>query len=723
MTSKKKTQKQFAKEPLYPLLEQRSRGILASAFAELAFAPHPWEEPEWERVFFAVNRVTSLFCQFERSRRKKDTEPMPSVALHWSYGDGTLEGSVGDADNGGRSWVDRNPMVKCEVKLSRLHMVEERVSNLPLTVGVFATKESTPERSLTRFLEPELRWQLELLRTHKMLAARENAGSEPPRDEEKLWDLRVRFTDFLRRFLRLHRSPGKVEHGYAGPFDVFFLGSRASTSGALSTSHVRSGLFGHSYLLDAGQKEWLLTKGSSEQRAFLESGKLEQEYVEFPEGLCSAAFIAAGPTAPAKTDEILTTYGRTPTEFMKFEQSIIGHSLLEIPIYQDLGMTTRRLASDGPSLIMCVNLPEGSDESKAGSGGLLSNTQDESSTERLSRLLASPAGSGYEDGEAQFVTETGQRLAHEYLRAGALRRSSRSDVIAPSIIGDSDVIKQLRRGIARMAATDMTVLVLGESGTGKELVARALHDHSNRRDGPFLSVNCSTIPSSLADSELFGHKKGSFNDAEARDGFFKSANGGTLFLDEFADLPLNQQTKILRALESSEIRGVGYDTSFEVDVRVICATNKDVRALVDEGALREDLFYRVDQLSIAIPALRDRGSDIDVLARHFLDEASRLHGVAKRISMHASFLDRLRAHQWPGNVRELKNIIDKAVVLHCADGREDELRAEHFPDDQRTGQERRQAKSGRGRLEALEGTYRIFLERVEDSDQEPDGRP
>jgi DNA-binding NtrC family response regulator len=215
----------------------------------------------------------------------------------------------------------------------------------------------------------------------------------------------------------------------------------------------------------------------------------------------------------------------------------------------------------------------------------------------------------------------------------------------------------------RVAQTEATVLIQGETGTGKELLARYIHRHSSRADRPLVAVNCAALPESLIESELFGHERGAFTGAAARRmGRFEAANGGTLLLDEVTEIPLGLQAKLLRALQEGEVTRVGNSHPVTVDVRVIAVTNRDMRAEVTAGRCREDLFYRLNVVTVRPPALRDRAGDIPVLARHFLLKYAALHGSPAQ-EFSAEAMDCLLAHHWPGNVRELENTVQRAVIL------------------------------------------------------------
>jgi DNA-binding NtrC family response regulator len=233
----------------------------------------------------------------------------------------------------------------------------------------------------------------------------------------------------------------------------------------------------------------------------------------------------------------------------------------------------------------------------------------------------------------------------------------------PRIIGESEAIKRTVAETQRVATTEATVLLLGESGTGKELFARAIHHLSNRRDQPFVAINCAAIPETLIENELFGHERGAFTGAgDRRLGKFELASGGTVFLDEIGELPLAVQGKLLRAIEEKAIDRIGGKAPVPVDVRVVAATNKDLRAAVDTGEFRGDLFFRLAVFPIDIPPLRDRDEDIDLLARHFAAELGKeLRG--REASISEAGMQTLRAHRWPGNVRELENSIERACIL------------------------------------------------------------
>jgi two-component system nitrogen regulation response regulator GlnG len=230
------------------------------------------------------------------------------------------------------------------------------------------------------------------------------------------------------------------------------------------------------------------------------------------------------------------------------------------------------------------------------------------------------------------------------------------------MIGRSAAMQEVYRTLARVIPTDLTVMVLGESGTGKELVARALHDLGPRRTGPFVAINMAAIPRELIETELFGHERGAFTGAAARStGRFEQAQGGTLFLDEIGDMPMDAQTRLLRVLQSGEYMMVGGTRAMKADVRIVAATHKDLRQLIDAGMFREDLYYRLNVVPIRLPPLRARREDIPELARHFLDKAAS-EGLPRK-TLDASAVAWLMEQVWPGNVRELENAMRRLAAL------------------------------------------------------------
>jgi len=273
------------------------------------------------------------------------------------------------------------------------------------------------------------------------------------------------------------------------------------------------------------------------------------------------------------------------------------------------------------------------------------------------------------DNDARLHELAALRQAAEAERQSLLRRLGRSDS-GETIVGDSEGLAHVMQRVDLVSRSEVPVLILGETGTGKELVARAIHNRSDRHDGPFLRVNCGAIPRELIDSQLFGHEKGSFTGAsEARQGWFERADMGTLFLDEIGELPLDAQVRFLRVLQDGYVERVGGAKPIRVNVRVVAATHRDLASMVRESTFREDLWYRIAVFPILLPPLRDRTEDIPALAKHFAQRAATRFGLAP-VMPSDSDVELLQGYNWPGNIRELGAVIDRAAILGDGDSLE-----------------------------------------------------
>lgn len=341
---------------------------------------------------------------------------------------------------------------------------------------------------------------------------------------------------------------------------------------------------------------------------------------------------------------ILAGLGKEALELIREERPDVV--LLDIWMPEMDGIETlKQIKAEWPDLIVIMMSGHGNIETavKAIKLGAFDFAEKPLSLERILVLLQNASN-------VQDLTRENQ----------ALRKQVQKNRI---LVGNSPAMNHIQEIIRRVAPTTGSVLITGENGTGKELVAHAVHSLSLRYNKPFVEINCAAIPEELIESELFGHEKGAFTGAtQLRRGKFDIANGGTLFLDEIGDMSLKTQAKILRILQEQKFERVGGSQTISVDVRIVAATNKDLKAEIQKGAFREDLFYRLNVIPFVIPPLRDRTEDIPLIAKYFLKDFSATHGRPLR-DFTAEALDVLTAYSWPGNVRELKNLIERIVIL------------------------------------------------------------
>ncbi|HVS13816.1 MAG TPA: sigma-54 dependent transcriptional regulator [Thermoanaerobaculia bacterium] len=343
----------------------------------------------------------------------------------------------------------------------------------------------------------------------------------------------------------------------------------------------------------------------------------------------------------------------------------------EVATASCLAQARTALDEESPGLILAdLNLPDGkgSDllgDGEAGGPELILITGDasvETAVEALRLGALDYLTKPVDVARLKTLLATFNRTTELKKQVTSLRGELREAGRFGAMVGASKQMQEVYELVERVAPTDATVLVTGESGTGKELVAETVHRLSRRSAKPLLPLNCGAVSANLIESELFGHERGSFTGADRRHlGHFERADGGTLFLDEITEMPIELQVKLLRALENREVTRVGGSKPVPVDVRVVAASNRDLRIALDGGKLREDLYYRLKVFPIALPPLREREGDVELLARHFLAELNHDHEVQKRLTDEA--LDLLQAHPWPGNVRELKNVLQRAYIL------------------------------------------------------------
>ncbi|MBV1911418.1 MAG: sigma-54 dependent transcriptional regulator [Kangiellaceae bacterium] len=266
----------------------------------------------------------------------------------------------------------------------------------------------------------------------------------------------------------------------------------------------------------------------------------------------------------------------------------------------------------------------------------------------------------------RMLIKNALKLSHQIQKTSKNSTPNRSKN-KKQLIGDTDVMKKLKQTILKLARSQAPVYINGESGTGKELVAKLIHHKGPRSEQSFIPVNCGAIPSELMESEFFGHMKGSFTGAVSdKKGLFQSAEGGTLFLDEIAELPLQMQVKLLRAIQEKSVRPIGGDKEISVDVRILSASHKDLLKLVNQGDFRQDLFYRINVIEINVPALKDRKGDIEKLTHYLLEQLSTIHGLEK-IEITPQAIEKLTQYSFPGNIRELENILERAITFAADD--------------------------------------------------------
>ncbi len=311
----------------------------------------------------------------------------------------------------------------------------------------------------------------------------------------------------------------------------------------------------------------------------------------------------------------------------------------------------------------------------------------------------------------ELVLVADKALAERSLRIEVqrLRRAvDPSDAFA-NIIGKSAPMRSVLSLVARIANSDVSVLITGESGTGKELIARAIHRNSSRTEKPFVAINLAAVPATLIESELFGHKKGAFTDARTdRSGLFADADGGTIFLDEIGELALDLQAKLLRVLQEHEIRPLGSTKTQKVDVRVVAATNRDLEEMMGEGQFREDLFYRLNVIDVHLPSLRERPDDILPLAEYFLEQAGTKHNPRRKYSLDQEAQRTLLAYRWPGNVRELQNVIERGLAL-CSG---EEIKKDDLPQQVRERRDADFLSAAVARKMTLSELERQYIEKV-----------
>ena len=503
--------------------------------------------------------------------------------------------------------------------------------------------------------------------------------------QEKLWDLRTRFTDFLRRFLICYRPYSqKATRITPDPFTVFFIEPRTLGSQP-NHFHVRSGLFGHAYVIDKGQQEYLQSERIKDDT--LPTDAIQKEYLPFPNGVCTHVYLTARSCGPEDVDTVIKRYGRIANtgELLKLEKTLLhDRSLMEVPIYDELPMLGGPIP-DGPRLILCIALPNPStDESFGGSDGIrdgsgrvvaanapdlridqpAASPGDITDENGYLEALRPPSFSSYDLGEASIVREMAHKMTKRFLSPPASQDLS-------EIVGVSPAMLEVRREVMRVASKNLPVLITGESGTGKTFLASAIHSASNRAQKPFKKLP--GRPDELFIGEIFGWKKDAHSTAH-RDypGIALSAEGGTLFIDDIDKLSPKAQGELLQFIDEKKFTPVGGTQEVKVDVRFITASNKPMDQLIDQGLFREDLYYRIARIKIHLRPLRERREDIPYWAERFLQEFALAGGRSTALTDEA--LEALRENEWPGNLRTLYDVLAKACDL-AEDG---SIRPEHL---------------------------------------------
>lgn len=644
----------------YEVLTIRARAILAAAVAEKPFTLHPWMEHEWKPIADAANRIFSLFVQAKFiAGRQEAASALPAFRLEGEYkglADGKQRPLSFSLIIPNDKWRDPNAKVfdirAKPKKVFEMPIVDWREGieagpDARLVLRVFAAGENHPPEVFD-FLEQQLKVQLSLpILPPNVFERGDMRRTLGLTASERLWDLRVRFTDFIRRFLACYRSDLRSDGWLTpDPLTVFFVRARVH-HGSESSFHARSGLFGHRYFLDDGQKRFL-----NEQRQLdpeLPTEAIYSEYLPFPDGLCSSVYLAARSSDPTHVGLIFEGYEAIANqgELKRLEATFLNNrTLMEVPIYDDLSMLGD-VVPDGPSLILCIAIPNSvsEDEPRAVTEG--------TPAPGYAKFLEPPKRSSYRLAEEQVVREMAHRMTRRFL-------SPLVSSEATELIGISPAMSKVKYEVERVAPTNMHIILLGQTGTGKTQLAKLIHRLSGRSQHPIVTLdkNCDGL---FADA-LLGHVKGAFTGADKdRTGSLKLADKGTLFIDDIDRWTWEDQSQLLRVIEEQTFKPLGTDKEFPIDVRFIVASNEPLRQWVKERKFREDLFGRLDGMTIELPPLRDRRQDIPIWADRFLQKMSIQSG--RSLALTPAAMERLMNHEWRKNLRELDKVIERAVAF------------------------------------------------------------
>jgi len=659
----------------YQVLTTRARAILAAAFAGKRYISHPWLEYDWEPVLEAVNRVLSLFLQAKSiSVEPNGSVPiLPALKIAGEYKEireravsrfsfsRLFQNDEWRAQTRNSLDSRQKPKKSFVVPIVEWRKGIEADEHSRIEINLYASGEShQPPVEVWEFLETELTAQLNMpIYLHNSIPRDDIDRVFGLTSEERLWDLRIRFTDFLRRFLTCYR-PDLDQHAPVkpDPFTVFFVQPRTHRA-SVDSVHLRSGLFGHAYVIDAGQQRFLVEqKGQQHEHSTLPTDAIQTDYLPFPDGLCTHVYLTARSSDSVQVGRIIAGYAATGhnAQLKRLEASLLqNRTLMEIPIYDELPMLGDPTA-DGPRLTLCIAVPMPFKERAE-------ETDKWNAIEYFDSLRA-PDHSNYAPGEAQIVREMALKMARRFLSVSVASDFS-------EVVGVSPVMLNVKRELERLSSDDSSILILGESGTGKSRLARAIHAAGTRVSKPFENVD--SAPDELFYEHLFGCVKGAHSTAlENKDGIAKLADGGTLLIDDIDRLSLKAQEKFLGFLDNKSFRPSGSTKEIKVDVRVIATTNASIPDMIDAGTFRRDLYFRLKKHVIILPPLRERREDIPLWAEKFLEEICRKTG--RRAALTSSAVEVLTNHNWPENLRELETVLERANQ----DATGGEIRAEHL---------------------------------------------
>lgn len=637
----------------FEMWELRSRAVLMAAATDLDTHAMPWTEELLREMARAIQAVLAMYLQVRWTQTKPVYEGahVPEVLLQAIC----ITNSVQDLAliearvQGSRAVKERKLgketfSWRVQAKLNGTSTNPSSVQNVDVQIKCFVRAPDDKAGSkdavnkAIEFCDKQLNNRAALEGWERTIGPRKGYGAEPAQiDAERLWDLRVRFTLFLKRFCSAYDANGILD-----PFTVFLLRPRTASTLVEAEQRWGTGLMGYRYALDKGQIEAALSRFDNDiaLQKLIGSGRLNALFLGYGVGMCGEVYWKGRAiTRPATLNELAKRYPAQEVgeHLEKFEQSILNDRvLLEVPVYY-VGRLAGEEVVDGPSVVVTVAI-------KTEEFGRQSGGQHSAFSQSRPTLTRAEAG---------VIAEMAQRLMVRQV-------VGRSLLTADIIVGSSDTISTVRRNAVKFAPKDSVVLITGETGTGKNVVASALHLYSGRPADVFVAINCAGLDHSLLETELFGHVRGAFTGAETdRAGVFEVANGGTLFLDEIGELPLATQAKLLRVLEDKVVVRKGSTSRITTNFRLVVATNRDLVAMVKNGTFRNDLYFRIKQLQIHVPPLRERSEeDIRSLVSYFLEKKCKDRAVP---SISDAAWSKLLECKWPGNVRQLQYLINSII--------------------------------------------------------------